>query len=204
MERSPRRKQPFHENSRHFLRANRWPSTPPPSSSSGSRVPHSAQDKAAAASPTPAPSLSPAEKKALAADVAEVKTADQLWSYIEEWANKEPVLDDALDDTARQKKITEFVESERARLDPACEEFLKLYPKDPRRWDVPPRATCAPAGRQSSRPAGLEKTLQEVAARAGCGAEEPAKGTPGFARHPPPDAGRGRVDARAGRRDHHI
>ena len=119
-----------------------------------------AQDKAAA-SPTPAPSLSPAEKKGLAADVAEVKTADQLWSYIEEWANKEPVLDDALDDTAREKKITDFVESERARLNPACEEFLKLYPKDPRRWDVRLVQLSLQQEGETPDPAGMEKTLRK-------------------------------------------
>ncbi len=114
--------------------------------------------------PAPAASLSPAEKKGLSADVSEVKTADQLWQYIQEWSNKEPVIDKSLDDAAREQKITEFVESERARLTPACEQFLKLYPKDPRRWDVRLVQLSLQQEGEGTDPAAMEKTLQEIAA----------------------------------------
>ena len=117
----------------------------------------------ASAAPTPATPLSPAEKKALSADVSEVKTADQLWQYIQEWANKEPDIDKNLDDAAREQKITEFVESERARLTPACEEFLKKYPQDPRRWDVRlVQLSLQQEGDGADLPA-MEKTLEEIA-----------------------------------------
>ena len=117
----------------------------------------------ASAAPTPVTPLSPAEKKALSADVSEVKTADQLWQYIQEWANKEPDIDKNLDDATREQKITEFVESERARLTPACEEFLKKYPQDPRHWDVRlVQLSLQQEGEGADLPA-MEKTLKEIA-----------------------------------------
>ncbi len=120
---------------------------------------------APAASPAaPAAPLSPAEKKALAADASEVKTADQLWQDIQEWSNKEPNLDKDLDDITREQKMAEFIENERAHLNPACEEFLKLYPQDPRRWDVKlVQLSLQQESEDAADLAGMEKTLKEVA-----------------------------------------
>lgn len=119
---------------------------------------------APATSPTAAPApLSPAEKKVLAADASETKTADQLWKDIQEWSTKEPNLDKDLDDITREQKLAEFIDNERAHLNPACEEFLKLYPQDPRRWDVKLVQLSLKQESDDTDLGGMEKTLKEIA-----------------------------------------
>ena len=98
------------------------------------------------AAPKPAPSASPSATPApdYAAEVARLKTADELFDYIMTIdsgghkfamsfnvnieANTPPAAVDA--------QSNKFLDDERARLRPAVKTFLERYPKDPRRSDV--------------------------------------------------------------------
>ncbi len=93
----------------------------------------------------PSPTASPAASAAVtatpapdyAAAVAELKTPDALFGYIDKHATIEDVQPD--DSVPREEQIAQvrkMVDDKIALLRPAIDAFLKQYPQDPRRWDV--------------------------------------------------------------------
>jgi thiol-disulfide isomerase/thioredoxin len=82
-----------------------------------------------AADPAPPPA-------AVDAEVAALKTADDLFNYIQEWSDKTPDISEGLDRDALREKIMVFLRDKAAHLNPACTEFVKQYPQDPRRWET--------------------------------------------------------------------
>ena len=87
----------------------------------------------AAPSPSPAPKATPDP----AAAVADLKTADALYGYIDKNASVDDIQpDDALPREEQVAQVRKMVDQKIALLRPAIDAFLKQYPQDPRRWDV--------------------------------------------------------------------
>ena len=98
----------------------------------------------AAPSPSPAPTASPAASVAPAsptpdytAAVADLKTADALFDYINKHATVDDIEpDEKLSHEEQVTQVRKLVDEKIAMLRPAIDAFLKQYPKDPRRYDV--------------------------------------------------------------------
>ena len=89
------------------------------------------------AAPTPAPSAAATPAPDYAVEVGKLKTADELFAYIEKYATVEDLEpDDALPHDEQIAQMRKLVDEKVARLRPAIDTFLKQYAKDPRHWDV--------------------------------------------------------------------
>ena len=69
--------------------------------------------------------------------MARLKTADELFGYIDKHATVDDIEpDDALPQEEQVAQVRKLVDQKIAQLRPAIDAFLKQYPNDPRHWDV--------------------------------------------------------------------
>ena len=72
-----------------------------------------------------------------AAEVAKLKTADELFAYVNSHATVEDIQpDDSLPREEQIAQVRKLVDAKIAALRPAIDTFLKDYPKDPRHYEV--------------------------------------------------------------------
>ncbi len=89
------------------------------------------------AAPMPAPLAVATPAPDYAAEVAKLKTADELFDYIDKHATVEDITpDDSLPENQQVAQVRKLVDQKIAQLRPAIDTFLKQYSKDPRHWDV--------------------------------------------------------------------
>ena len=117
------------------------------------------------AAPSPAPAAAAAPAPDPAAEVARLKTADELFGYIDKRATIEDIQpDDALPREEQITQVRKLVDAKIAALQPAIDRFLKEFPKDPRHYEVSLQRVFFLKDAESISDEEAAKTIREVAA----------------------------------------